>query len=399
MKRINLISLTVCVAMILLGWFVKCEYKRQSKEVDSIKVGFLYVNDESAPYTYNFILAQYAIEEKYQDRVQVFVENNVPEDKGAEGLARLVDKGCNLIFTTSFGYQEAAKEFAAKYPDIQFCAATGNLANTEPVYDNFHTFMGRVHEGRYVSGIVAGMKLQEMVEKGEIGKEQAVIGYVAAFPYAEVISGYTAFFLGARSVMPNVTMKVRYTNSWSDYMTEKRMAKEMIEEGCVVIGQHSDTVGPAEACEEAEMPYHIYHVGYNQSMMDVAPTSTLVSARINWEPYMDAAVNALLHGKKIEKMLDVEIHGRDACGGMRENWVQMVELNPINTDQRYEEAMDEAEEKLTRGKINVFKGPYTGVDPFDANDTYDLTHGFEENEHGSAPEFHYVLNDVIEGEE
>ena len=399
MKRINLISLAVCVVMFLLGWFVKFEYKRQSNELDSIKVGFLYVNDESAPYTYNFILAQNAIEEKYQDRVQVFVENNVPEDKGAEGLERLVAKGCNLIFTTSFGYQEAAKEFAAKYPDIQFCVATGNLANTEPVYDNYHTFMGRVYEGRYVSGIVAGMKLQEMIEKGEISKEQALVGYVAAFPYAEVISGYTSFFLGVRSVVPNATMKVCYTNSWSNYMTEKRMAKQMIEEGCVVIGQHSDTVGPAEACEEAEMPYPVYHVGYNQSMMDVAPTTTLVSTRINWEPYMDGAVDAVLHGKKIEKMADAEIHGRDACGGMREDWVKMVELNPINTDQKYEEAIEDAVEKLTRGKISVFKGPYTGVDPFDASDTIDLSRGFEENEHGSAPEFHYVLDDVIVVEE
>ena len=399
MKRINIISLVVCVCLLLIAFFLRYEQKKNMQEDRTIKVGFLYVNDESAPYTYNFIMAQNAIEVKYQDRVEIFVENNVPEENVAEGLERLVKKGCDLIFTTSYGYQFTAKEFAEKYPDIQFCVATGDLANKDVKLDNYHNFMGRICEGRYVSGVVAGMKLKEMVEQGEIKPEQAVVGYVAAFPYAEVISGYTAFFLGIRSVMPTATMKVRYTNTWSDYMTEKREAKKLIEDGCVVIGQHSDTVGPAEACEESEQQYHVYNVGYNQSMMDVAPTSTLVSTRINWEPYMCAAVEAVLAGKDIEKYVDAKIVGNDACGGMAEDWVRMVELNTTNTDQSYADKMEDVISDIKRGKIDIFKGPYKGVDPEDPNDTIDISGGFEENEHGSAPEFHYVLQDVIEIEE
>ena len=152
---------------------------------------------------------------------------------------------------------------------------------------NYHTFMGTIYQGRYISGIVTGMKLRELIEQKKLTPAQAKIGYVAAFPYAEVISGYTAFFLGVRSVVSEAVMTVSYTNTWSNTTTERKLAEKLIDEGCVIIAQHSDTTGPATACETASTRDGklVFHVGYNQTMTDVAPTTSLVSTRINWTPY------------------------------------------------------------------------------------------------------------------
>ena len=173
------------------------------------------------------------------------------------------------------------KKLAEKYPDIEFCMATCSNANEEPRLENYHTFMGAIYQGRYTAGVAAGMKLQELIDNGTITKEQAKIGYVAAYPYAEVISGYTAFLLGVRSVVPDAVMSVRYTNNWNDYLTEKKYAKEFIDEGCVIISQHSDTTGPATACEATDSDTPVYIVSYNESMANVAPTTYLTGCKIN----------------------------------------------------------------------------------------------------------------------
>ena len=247
-----------------------------------IKVGFVYIGDESNPYTYNFIRSQKAVETEFGDRVEISVKENVSEGTEETPIRELAEDGCEIIFTTSYGYGDTVKKLAAEYPKVQFCQATGANANEKPVQKNYHTFMGHVYQGRYVAGVVAGMKIQEMIQEGLISQEEAKVGYVAAFPYAEVISGYTAFILGIRSVVPSAHMILKYTNTWSNYEIEKRRARELIDEDCVVISQHSDTIGPAVACEEMKGEKKVYHVGYNQSMLEVAPTTSLVSTRINW---------------------------------------------------------------------------------------------------------------------
>lgn len=181
------------------------------EEEKKIRVGFIYVGDSSTTYTGNFIKAQTEIENQYGEQVETLAKYNVPEGTEEEALKELVQAKCDLIFATSYAYGEKTKEFAAQYPDIQFCMATGTNANEEPVLENYHTFMGAIYEGRYISGVAAGMKLQELLEEGVITKEQARVGYVGAFPYAEVISGYTAFLLGVRSVVPDARMTVKYT--------------------------------------------------------------------------------------------------------------------------------------------------------------------------------------------
>ncbi|MBO5488291.1 MAG: BMP family ABC transporter substrate-binding protein, partial [Eubacterium sp.] len=299
------------------------------------------------------------------------------------------------VFTTSYGYGEKTKEYAEKYPNVQFCQATCSNANEEPELDNYHTFMGSIYQGRYASGVVAGMKMKELIDEKAITPEQAKVGYVGAYPYAEVISGYTAFLLGVRSVVPEAVMTVRYTNSWGNYQLEKEYAKALIDEGCVIISQHSDTAGPAAACEETKRSKSVYYVSYNESMQDIAPTTYLIGSKINWMPYMTAAARAVLEGDDIEESVEGTVNGNDMGAGFENEWVQMLKMNELVAADGTKERVDELIQQFKNGEITVFQGDYIGVNPEDPSDTIDLRKGYKENEKCSAPTFHYVLKDVI----
>jgi basic membrane protein A len=394
MKKQTIAALFTCLVVIALAvgnhlWNAKDSQK------DVIKVGFVYVGDESTAYTANFIRAQTAVEDTYGENVVIETKYNVSEEEVETPLRELIESGCDLIFTTSYGYGEKTKELAEEYPDVQFCQATCSNANDTPVLENYHTYMGAVYQGRYVSGVVAGLKLKELIEDGVITQEEAKVGYVAAYPYAEVISGYTAFFLGVRSVVPEAVMTVAYADSWSNYTEEKRLAQALIEDGCVIISQHSDTAGPAVACEKLSGKYTVYHVGYNESMTDVAPTTSLISCRINWTAYELAAVQAVLNGEKIEDNVVGSTNGNDAWAGFEEGWVQMLDLNELIAAEGTEEYVEDTIRALEKNTCQVFYGNYLGVDPWDSTDTIDLNTEYIENETASAPAFHYVLQDVI----
>ncbi len=399
MRRINLISAISALAVVLFFVMIHLVTRQDEGGLNMIRVGFVYDGDESTPYTDNFIRAQHEVVNRFGDRVILSVKYNVREDNIDEVLRDLVEEKCNLIFTTSYSYGESAKRFAMENPDIQFCEATCDNANTDPVLPNYHTFMGEIYQGRYISGVVAGMKLREMIDTGVINSSEAMVGYVGAYPYAEVISGYTAFLLGVRSVAPEAVMKVIYTNTWSSYGLEKKCAERLIDEGCVIISQHSDTIGPAVACEEAAAKKTVYHVGYNQSMTDVAPTTSLISCRINWIPYFTGAVSAVLSEQPIEEMIDGNRHGMDVGAGLEKDWVQMLELNSYIAADGTKEEIERLTNEFSGGGVDVFVGDYTGKNPFDETDTIDLSSGYTENENSSAPAFNYVLDDVITIEE
>ena len=394
MKRVRII--TLITALITLAAVMGLSNVRIHKDgFDRLRIGYVYVGDESSAYTYNFLRAQEAVEHKFGDRIVSSVKYNVSEQQDEIAFRELIDEGCGLIISTSYGFGETAKKLAAEYPEIEFCQATCANANEEPVLPNYHNFMGRIYEGRYISGVVAGMKLNELIEKGDIRAEDASIGYVGAFPYAEVISGYTSFFLGARSVCPSVTMKVLYTNTWSSFKLEKEAAKRLIDEGCQIISQHSDTAGPAYACEETDKSVIVYHVGYNRSMIDVAPTTHLVSTRINWTPYILSATEAVLKGAAIENKVKAKIYDKDAVSGFERGWVEMLEINSVAAAKGSKEAAEKLIRQFKAKRMDVFRGEYTGTNPFDANDLIDLSKGYIENKSSSAPTFNYVLDDVI----
>lgn len=395
MKKYYLTTLLVSLAVLLIFSFVYDAWTPAATDT-VLKVGFIYENDGSTPFTYNFMLAQEALEREYPEQVQILSRSNVRGSETEEPLRELVKKGCAIIFINNDSTQ--VREMALEYPDVQFCQISVGSDASSATPANYHTFSGEIYQGRYVTGVAAGMKLNQLMENGVIGSDQALIGFVGAFPTAEIISGYTAFLLGVRSVVPDAAMKVRYTNTWSNYAKEKAAAEALIREGCVVISQHTNTTGPAMACEEASNFLTVIHVGYNTSMIDLAPTVSLVSTRINWTPYITQAVGAVLARKTIEKAVDGHVHGNDMCAGLDKNWVEILELNQYIAAEGTSEKITQLIEAFHKSAIDVFRGDYTGVNPSNPADTIDLNKGFTENEHSSAPSFHYVLEGVVEVE-
>ena len=354
----------------------------------AMKVGFVYIGDDSEAYTANFIAAENAIKEEYGDKVQTIAKYNVAEDAVEDPLVELCEAGCKVIFTTSFGYGEKAKELAAKYPDIQFCQAT--CANADKDTANYHTYMGAIYQGRYVAGIVAGMKMKELIDAGTITADKAKIGYVAAYPYAEVISGYTAFLMGVRSIVPEAKMEVNYTNSWGDYDTEKSMATAMIEDGCVIISQHSDNTTPATVAQQNG----VFHVGYNNDMTGIAPEASLLSSRIDWSVYFEYVFDCLVNGETIAK---------DWTAGIKDGAVVVTELNEAIAAEGTADKIAEVEAGLADGSIHVFQGPWKGEGTAygaDAPDTKEMPADdwFKESDveggQTSAPYFYWVIEGI-----
>lgn len=386
----RVIALVAIVAAVVIVILCTCSPK------ETITVGFIYDNDETTPYSYDFYLAQQDLQKAYGDRINILMFSNVLDKDITETAEKLAERGCKIIFSNSYGN---LLEFARKHPELQLCQVSSSPHEGEELPDNYHTFKGEAYRGRYVSGVVAGIKMRQMIDEGKLDKNKAQVGYVAAYPYPEVISGYTAFLLGVRSVVNTATLKVKYTNTWSDYTVEKAVATELLNEGCAVISQHTDTIGPAVACEEY-YSRDVYHVGYNTDMRDVAPKTSLTSVRIVWTPYLVGAVEAVLSNGRIED----EVHGvvhehNDMSGGISQGWVELTALNDAQMPRGAQAEIEKVTEQVENGKTQVFFGPYTGKNPLDPNDTVDLKYPFIENAYSSIPSFHYVLDNVVAIEE
>lgn len=304
----------------------------------TVKAGFICLHDENSTYDLNFINAAKEACEKMG--IEYVIKTNIPEGQECyEAACELADAGCNFIFADSFGHEDYMIEAAKEYPEVQFSHATGTKAHTENLA-NFHNAFASIYDGRYLAGIVAGMKLNEMIDNGEITADQAKMGYVGAYTYAEVISGYTSFFLGARSVCPTVTMEVTFTGSWYDETAEKEGANKLIEDGCVLISQHADSMGAPTACETAGVP----NVSYNGSTASACPNTFLVSSRINWEPYFEYALNCVAAGTAIDT---------DWCGSLETGSVELTDLGSAVAEGT-QEAIDAAKADLIAGNVHVF---------------------------------------------
>ena len=308
------------------------------------KIGMICLHDENSTYDNNFIQALRQVQKDLGlSDDQVVIVTNIGEDSScydaAVDLAK--NKGCKVIFADSFGHESFMKQAAQEYPEVQFCHATGTSGKTAGI-ENFHNAFASIYEGRYVAGVAAGLKLNEMIAAGEITAEQAVIGYVGAFTYAEVISGMTSFYLGARSVCPSATMKVRYTGSWYDQAKEQEAATALIEKDkCVLISQHADSLGAPTACELAGVP----NVSYNGSTYSAGETTFIISSAINWAPYFQYIIETVVKGEAIAP---------DWCGTIATN---SVVLSGVNQDVAAEgtiEKINDAIKALEAGTLHVF---------------------------------------------
>ena len=303
-----------------------------------LKAGFIFLHDENSTYDLNFMNAAKEACEKLG--VECVTKTNIPEGQECyEAACELADAGCDFIFADSFGHEDYVIEAAKEYPDIQFSHATGTKAHTENL-DNYHNAFASIYDGRYLAGIAAGMKINEMIANGDITEDQAKMGYVGAYTYAEVISGYTSFFLGARSVCPSVTMEVTFTGSWYDETAEKEGANKLIQDGCVLISQHADSMGAPTACETAGVP----NVSYNGSTESACPNTFIVSSRINWEPYFEYAINCVANGTPIDT---------DWCGSLETESVVLTDLGSAAAEGT-QEAINAAKADLIAGKVHTF---------------------------------------------
>lgn len=393
MKRVYITTIVTALVVMLVFSFVYSVWDNQP-EMTSLDVGFVYENDESAPYTYNFVLAQEALEEAYPERVHVTTMSNVLASEAAEPMREMARKGCGIVFTNC--YTDQVRKVAREFPGVQFCQVSWTDPSVREAPENYHTFNGQIYQGFYISGIAAGMKLRDLIDRGVISPKQAKVGFVGTYVTTELCSNSVAFLLGVHSVAPEATMKVRCTHSLSSYSREMACARQLIEDGCIVISQHTHTIGPALACEQHTTGHKVYHCGFNQSMLDDAPTSSLISTRVNWTPYITGAVKAVLGHKPIEKCVDGFIHGNDISGGFEHDWIEMLELNKAVASEGTQQAIDRAIEAFRRGRLEVFKGDYVCVNPDDPDDTYDLNQGFPEGAKTSFPAFHYVLRDYMD---
>lgn len=303
-----------------------------------LKAGFIFLHDENSTYDLNFLNA--AKEACENLGVECVIKTNIPEGQECyDAACELADAGCNFIFADSFGHEDYMIEAAKEYPEVQFSHATGTKAHTENL-ENFHNAFASIYDGRYLAGIAAGMKLNEMIENGDITEDQAKIGYVGAYTYAEVISGYTSFFLGARSVCPTATMEVTFTGSWYDETAEKEGANKLIEDGCVLISQHADSMGAPTACETAGVP----DISYNGSTASACPNTFIVSSRINWVPYFEYALQCVASGTAIDT---------DWSGSLENGAVELTELGSAAAEGT-QEAIDAAKAELIAGNVHVF---------------------------------------------
>lgn len=309
---------------------------------DKIKVGVIYVGDENEGYTAAHMEGIQQMKEALGlSDDQVIEKTTIKEDESCyDAAVDLADQGCNIIFANSFGHETYILQAAREYPDVQFCHATGYQAASSGL-SNMHNYFDSIYQARYVCGVVAGMKLNEMIDSGKITKDQVKIGYVGAYPYAEVVSGYTSFFLGVRSVCPTATMEVKYTNSWADMPGENEVATQLIADGCVLISQHADTTGAPTACEKAGVPC----VGYNVDMTTVAPDVALTSATNNWGIYYTYAVKCMIDGTKI---------ATDWCEGFETGAVAISPLNKTVCAAGTDEAVEKVEAALKDGSLHVF---------------------------------------------
>ena len=364
-------------------------------EAPDIKDGFIFLHDENSTYDLNFINGAKAACEALGITDYV-LKTNVPEGQECyDAAADLADDGCDIVFADSFGHEDFMIQAAKDFPEVQFCHATGTKAHTEGL-DNYHNAFASIYEGRYLAGIAAGLKLNEMIESGEITADQAKIGYVGAFTYAEVVSGYTSFFLGARSVCPSATMEVTFTGSWYDETAEKEGAQKLIDNGCVLISQHADSMGAPTACELAGVP----NVSYNGSTISACPNTYIISSRIDWAPYYEYAISAVMNGTSIDA---------DWTGTLSTGSVVLTDLNTDVAAEGTQEAIDEAMAALEAGTLHVFDtstftvggetlSSYMADVDTDADytpDTEAISDGyFHESEYRSAPYFDLRIDGI-----
>lgn len=388
--------LSLCIVVVMIASL--CSAMTSCSTDDGVfRLGVILLHDEDSTYDLNFIEAvNKAATALGLTEDQVIMKRDIDESNECyEAAADLVDEGCDVIFANSFGHETYLLKAAEDFPKVQFCHATGTMAHTAGL-DNFHNAFASIYEGRYLAGVAAGLKLNEMIDDGKITAEQAKMGYVGAFTYAEVISGYTSFYLGAKSVCPSVTMEVQFTGSWYHEVEEKNAATALINNGCVLISQHADSMGAPSVCQEKKIP----NISYNGSTVNSCPDTFIVSSKIDWTPYFKYICESVQNGTEIKT---------DWTGTLESGSVALSEVNTQAAAEGTQAYLDDVKAKLISGEIKVFDTAnfkvngetltsYMADVNTDKNfekDTEAISNGyFHESEYRSAPYFDIQIDGI-----
>ena len=390
----KVLSIILC-ATLLVSFALVATSCGNSKS--DFKLGVILLHDEDSTYDLNFINAVKDAQKQLGLKdTQVIFKRGIPEGNECyEAAADLVDEGCKVIFADSFGHEPYMIKAAKKFPEVQFCHATGTKAHTEGL-KNYHNAFASIYEGRFLAGVAAGLKLNEMIADGKITAENAKMGYVGAFTYAEVISGLTSFYLGAKYVCPSVTMDVQFTGSWYKEDAEKNTALSLINNGCVLISQHADSMGAPSACEEKGVP----NVSYNGSTEADCPNTFIVSSKIDWAPYVKYICESVINGTEIKT---------DWCGDLKSGSVKLTDLGKKAPAADTQKKIDEIKALLESGKLHVFDTSTFTVDgkkldsylaDVDTDENYEkdtevIKDGyFHESEYRSAPYFDIRIDGI-----
>lgn len=400
MKKIRTLSLLAVGVTMAATSLVGCNKQNQQEgPAAGLKVGLILLHPAaSSTYDKNFREGFEAAQQKLGFKA-VIKENIGESDECQQAAEEMAEQGCDIVFADSFGHEDYMIAAARNYPNTLFCHATGVKAASAGV-DNYFNAFASIYEGRYLAGVVAGLKLQQLYadDAGAVADENAKMGYVGAFTYAEVMSGYTSFYLGAKSIVPNVTMEVTFTGSWYHESNEKTAAELLIRRGAKLISQHADSYGAPNACETAGIP----NVSYNGSTASQCPNTFLVSSRINWEPYYEEVVNCRLNNKK---------PARNYTGTFATGSVQLTELGAACAPGTAEK-IEQVKAELIAGTRHVFDtSTFTvnGAQPSEENvkpgaATYaDIPEGaqflsngyYHESELRSAPSFDVEIDGIV----
>lgn len=301
---------------------------------EDIKVGVLYLSDpsEGSGYSYTHDLGVKGMQENLllsDDQIERKIVDDSDKKATEKAIEECVADGCNIIFTTSWGYMQVTADMAEKYPDVYFSHGTGYMSNGK----NFNNYFGRIYQARYLSGIVAGMNTKDNK-----------IGYVAAqdSSNSEVTGGIDAFAIGVESVNPKAKIYVDVTNSWYDEKKEKKASERLLNMGCDVMTQHCDTPYPQTLAQEKG----VYGIGYNSDMSKETPDSCLTSVIWNWSAYYTSAVKSIIDGTW---------DGSNYYGGMAEGLVSITDLASFAAEGT-QQKVDEATAEILSGDNNVFDG-------------------------------------------
>ena len=394
MKKIFALVLALCLCLTAFAAMADGIAK------EDIKLGVITLHDELSTYDKNFIdAAKEAAKNMGLTEDQIKIISGIPESEACyDTAAELAEDGFNIVFADSFGHEDFMIKAAKEFPNVEFCHATGTKAHTEKLA-NYHNAFAAIYEGRYLAGVAAGLKLNEIKEAGNLKGEVPMMGYVGAFTYAEVMSGYTSFYLGAKSVCPDVIMKVQFTGSWYDEKEEKAAAEALIAAGADLISQHADSMGAPTACENAGIP----DVSYNGSTVESCPNTFIVASRIDWAPYFEYIVNQ----KKAGEAIDTDWTGTIATGS-----VVLTDVNEKAAAAGTVDKIAEIKAQFEAGTLHVFDTATEGfilvdgkalesytadVDTDEAftPDTEVVADGyFHESEYRSAPYFDVKIDGI-----